>query len=136
MKYSSFLSASALATLASSSAVVLREPDPRLAPVDPASWKRASPQAPDGYAPAKVDCPSTRPAIRSADRLSDSETAWLKKRRPNTIDPMKDFLKRANINGFDAAAYIDKHKDNTTALPNIAPQRVKRIRYPRNLGRQ
>jgi lysophospholipase len=33
---------------------------------------------------------------------------------------MKDFLKRANINGFDAAAYIDKHKDNTTALPNIA----------------
>jgi lysophospholipase len=33
---------------------------------------------------------------------------------------MKDFLKRANIDGFDAAAYIDKHKDNTTALPNIA----------------
>jgi lysophospholipase len=33
---------------------------------------------------------------------------------------MKDFLKRANIDGFDAVAYIDKHKDDTKALPNIA----------------
>lgn len=32
---------------------------------------------------------------------------------------MKDLLSRANISGFDAAAYIEKHRDNATALPNI-----------------
>jgi lysophospholipase len=83
-------------------------------------WKRASPQAPNGYAPAQVDCPSTRPSIRSADRLSDQETQWLQKRRPNTVDPMREFLVRANINGFDAGQYIDRHRSNTSSLPNIA----------------
>jgi lysophospholipase len=33
---------------------------------------------------------------------------------------MRDLLTRINIAGFDAGAYIDKHKDNTTALPNVA----------------
>lgn len=33
---------------------------------------------------------------------------------------MKEFLSRANIPNFDASAYIEKHRDNTTALPNIA----------------
>lgn len=33
---------------------------------------------------------------------------------------MRDFLVRANITGFDAGQYIDNHRDNTTALPNIA----------------
>lgn len=32
---------------------------------------------------------------------------------------MKDLLTRAKISGFDAAAYIEKYQDNTTALPNI-----------------
>ena len=36
------------------------------------------------------------------------------------MDPMKDFLSRANIPNFDASAYIENHRDNTTALPNIA----------------
>lgn len=36
------------------------------------------------------------------------------------MDPMKDFLSRASIPNFDASAYIEKHRDNTTALPNIA----------------
>ncbi|RAR05632.1 lysophospholipase-like protein [Stemphylium lycopersici] len=84
------------------------------------SWKRASPQAPNGYAPAEVDCPSTRPSIRSAGSLSDEETEWLQKRRPNTIDPMREFLERVNITGFDVGQYIDNHRDNTSALPNIA----------------
>ncbi|KAJ8110934.1 hypothetical protein OPT61_g6355 [Boeremia exigua] len=123
MKYTSFLTASALTTLASSSAVEARHAiEARGVPVENAIdvAKRATPQAPDGYAPAVVDCPSTRPSIRSADRLSDSETAWLQKRRPKTVEPMKDFLTRANISNFDAGAYIDKYSDNTTALPNIA----------------
>ncbi|KAI4684464.1 uncharacterized protein J4E84_006454 [Alternaria hordeiaustralica] len=82
--------------------------------------KRASPQAPNGYAPAEVNCPSTRPSIRSADKLSQQETEWLQKRRPNTIDPMREFLERVNIEGFDVGQYISNHRDNTTALPNIA----------------
>ncbi|KAG9197622.1 Lysophospholipase 1 [Epicoccum nigrum] len=118
MKYSSILTASALTSLASSSAIETR----RVAPIEDSLEfaKRASPQAPKGYAPAQVDCPSTRPAIRSADKLSDSETSWLQKRRPKTVDPMKEFLSRASIPNFDASGYIEKHRDNTTALPNIA----------------
>lgn len=134
MKYTSFLMASALTTLANCMLFGCACHDPtnlvtasaidarRVAPVDYAldPVRRASPQAPNGYAPAVVDCPSTRPSIRSANNLSDAETAWLRKRRPNTVDPMKDFLSRANISNFDASAYIEKYRDNTTALPNIA----------------
>lgn len=84
------------------------------------SWKRASPQAPNGYAPAVVNCPSTRPSIRSANALSPEESAWLQKRRPNTIDPMRQFLERANITGFDVGQYFSTHTGNVSALPNIA----------------
>jgi lysophospholipase len=84
------------------------------------SWKRATPQAPNGYAPARVDCPSTRPSIRAANGLSDNEKSWLQTRRNNTIDPMKEFLARMNISGFDASAYIENHRNNASALPNIA----------------
>lgn len=123
MKYTSFVTASALTTLASATALDPRQIEARrVAPVDYSldPVKRATPQAPNGYAPAVVDCPSTRPTIRKADRLSDSETSWLEKRRPKTVDPMKEFLSRANIPNFDASAYIEDRRDNTTALPNIA----------------
>ena len=33
---------------------------------------------------------------------------------------MTDFLTRANIAGFDAGAYINSHRNNASALPNIA----------------
>ncbi|KAH8730685.1 lysophospholipase 3 precursor [Phaeosphaeriaceae sp. PMI808] len=33
---------------------------------------------------------------------------------------MREFLVRANIQGFDVGQYIDKHRSNTSALPNIA----------------
>jgi lysophospholipase len=36
------------------------------------------------------------------------------------VDPMRDFLTRVNIEGFDVGKYIDNHRDNATALPNIA----------------
>jgi lysophospholipase len=83
-------------------------------------WERASPQAVDGYAPATVDCPSERPSIRSANSISPEETAWLQKRRPNTIDPMIDFLQRVGIENFDVKKYFDSHRGNYSALPNIA----------------
>ncbi|KAI0473844.1 lysophospholipase [Xylariaceae sp. FL0804] len=83
--------------------------------------RRAAPDSPSGdYAPATVDCPSTKPAIRSADSLSPSETDWLQTRRANTLDPMKAFFNLANISGFDAAGYVEDHASNLSAVPNIA----------------
>ena len=35
------------------------------------------------------------------------------------MDPLREFLVRMNISGFDAGSYIDTHKDNLTELPNI-----------------
>lgn len=72
-----------------------------------------------GYAPAYVDCPSTRPTIRDAQTLSDEETSWLELRRNATVQPMIDFMKRANISDFDAEAYINSVKGNASTLPNI-----------------
>ncbi|KAF2837473.1 lysophospholipase [Patellaria atrata CBS 101060] len=81
--------------------------------------KRASPQAPDGYAPAPVDCPSTRPSIRTAGRLSDQESEWLDQRRPKTITALRDLLGRLDIDGFDADSYFQTHSSNSSDLPNI-----------------
>lgn len=83
--------------------------------------RRALPNSPSGgYAPGVVQCPSNRPTIRKAGSLSPQETEWLELRRKVTVDPMIDFLKRANIDGFDAEAYIRAAADNVSALPNIA----------------
>jgi lysophospholipase len=72
------------------------------------------------YAPTKITCPSVMPMIRSASTLSPNETSWLQQRRPNTVDPMTDLLKRLNISGFDAENYISSNAKNASALPNIA----------------
>jgi lysophospholipase len=36
------------------------------------------------------------------------------------VDPLRQLLVRLNITGFDAVRYMDTHRDNITALPNIA----------------
>jgi lysophospholipase len=84
------------------------------------AYPRALPNAPDGYAPANVSCPATRPSIRSASSLSSNETEWLKIRRNETLQPMKDLLGRLNLTGFDATSYINKHSSNISNIPNIA----------------
>ncbi|KAM5343868.1 hypothetical protein ACJ41O_012405 [Fusarium nematophilum] len=82
---------------------------------------RALPDSPSGeYTPEVVDCPSARPRVRLADGLSDQEESWLRRRRNNTVDPLRTFLSRVNISNFDAQAYIDRVRDNTSALPNVA----------------
>ncbi|KAI0151564.1 lysophospholipase [Xylariaceae sp. FL1272] len=82
--------------------------------------RRAAPDSPSGtYAPATVDCPSDQPTVRGAGSLSTSETDWLKKRRANTVQPMIDFLDRANISGFDAGAWVQSHSNNYSVVPNI-----------------
>ncbi|KAK2051082.1 lysophospholipase catalytic domain-containing protein [Colletotrichum caudatum] len=81
---------------------------------------RALPESPSGgYAPAFVDCPPVKPTIRPASALSPNETAWLTSRRSATVQPMRDFLTRANIPDFDAGAYIDGLSSSPTQLPNI-----------------
>ncbi|CAK7214713.1 Lysophospholipase 1 [Sporothrix bragantina] len=80
---------------------------------------RALPNAPNGYAPVHVDCPSNRPTLRSAATLSPEETAWLKARRAKTTSAMLDFFDRIDISGFDAVDYIKTSSDNTTNLPTI-----------------
>jgi lysophospholipase len=81
---------------------------------------RARPDGPSGsYAPAEVPCPDQKPTIRLASELSKSETDWLAKRRPLTVQPMIDFLKRANIDGFNAEAYINRVAAGVKDLPNI-----------------
>jgi lysophospholipase len=80
---------------------------------------RALPNSPKGYTPSEVNCPAARPSVRSASTLSPNETAWLEKRRPNTITPMKTLLGRLNITNFDAQSYIENHSKNVSNLPNI-----------------
>lgn len=79
--------------------------------------QRAAPDAPNGYTPAEVDCPSPRPSIRSASSLSPSELSWLPTRRNITVQPMRDFLSRVNISGLDIDTYINGNDED--ALPNI-----------------
>ncbi|KAK6065054.1 Lysophospholipase [Seiridium cupressi] len=83
--------------------------------------RRAFPNSPSGgYAPATVDCPTTRPSIRNAGNLSTTESDWLRTRRQNVLSPLTAFLSASNITGFDAESYISSNQDNLTAIPNIA----------------
>lgn len=77
------------------------------------------PNAPDGYAPAQVSCPESRPAIRAATALSDEETEWLPRRGNNTISALKTILSRANISDIDTDSYIDGVISNGSAVPRI-----------------
>ncbi|KAF2642808.1 lysophospholipase [Massarina eburnea CBS 473.64] len=113
------LAVSALSCVASASSVGRKELEAPTAYDALDVFRRATAQAPNGYAPEPVDCPSTKPSIRTANGLSSEEKSWLQKRRPNTVQPMKEFLARLDIKNFNASAYIEKHKSNATALPNI-----------------
>ncbi|CAN8101408.1 unnamed protein product [Discula destructiva] len=83
---------------------------------------RALSDSPSGnYAPQNVTCPSPRPTIRSAGSgLSQSEQDFLAKRRAATVQPMKEFMTRANIKDFDAESYLNDQANNVANLPNIA----------------
>ncbi|EXJ96090.1 lysophospholipase [Capronia coronata CBS 617.96] len=110
--------AGALATGANAYTISAQDAYPDVT-TDVGHLRRALPNAPDGYTPVHVQCPSNRPSVRSASSLSANETAWLEVRRNNTIDPMRTFLNRLNITGFDAGGYIDQVSNNASALPNI-----------------
>ncbi|KAH7137383.1 lysophospholipase [Dactylonectria estremocensis] len=80
---------------------------------------RGAPNAPDGYAPASVSCPATRPAVRNATGLSPQEIKWLPVRGNNTISALKTVLGRAGITGLDTDAYIDGIVSNGSQVPRV-----------------
>ncbi|KIX06964.1 uncharacterized protein Z518_04940 [Rhinocladiella mackenziei CBS 650.93] len=80
---------------------------------------RALPNSPNEYTPSYLDCPPDVPVVRSATELSPDETAWLERRRNNTIGPMRDLLGRLNVSGLNTSQYIDRVSNNASALPNI-----------------
>ncbi|PWY93492.1 hypothetical protein BO94DRAFT_543715 [Aspergillus sclerotioniger CBS 115572] len=81
--------------------------------------QRALPNAPDGYTPSTVDCPASRPTVRSATALSSNESSWLRTRRNKTLSAMKDFFGHVNITDFDAVEYLDRVSSNSSDLPNV-----------------
>ncbi|KAI5455576.1 lysophospholipase [Mariannaea sp. PMI_226] len=81
--------------------------------------QRAAAVAPDGYAPAAVPCPKTRPSIRTATGLSPNETEWLPLRGNQTIPVLKAVLSQAGISGFDTNSYIDNLTSNNDRMPRI-----------------
>ncbi|KAI5238659.1 hypothetical protein E4T43_07253 [Aureobasidium subglaciale] len=87
-------------------------------PLSSVAFKRATDQAPSGYTPGNVSCPSVTAFIRSAAELSPNETAWLSVRRPNTFDAMRQLLGRV-LTDFDVESYFDNHINHTEFLPNI-----------------
>ncbi|GFF42686.1 lysophospholipase 1 [Aspergillus udagawae] len=80
---------------------------------------RALPDAPHGYAPSEVECPTPVPSVRSAAKLSPSELNWLGLRRQKTFKAMKDFFGHIQIKDFDAVSYLDKISNNSSLVPNI-----------------
>ncbi|KAH0301860.1 lysophospholipase Plb2, partial [Aureobasidium melanogenum] len=119
------VSVAALLPEASADVVVIRNPSVKEAAAEAlavplAAFKRAAPEAPNGYVPTHVDCPSDRPVIREASTISNNETEWLYVRRNNTVSAMRDLLGRMNITGLDTNSYIDSAANNVSALPNIA----------------
>ncbi|RCI16155.1 hypothetical protein L249_1817 [Ophiocordyceps polyrhachis-furcata BCC 54312] len=80
---------------------------------------RAAPDAPDGYRPAPIDCPSQRPSVRNGSRLSAQEMAWLPRRQQTKTPAIRDLLKRINIPGFDSDAYLRDGGASSAAMPNI-----------------
>ncbi|RYP72586.1 hypothetical protein DL771_004081 [Monosporascus sp. 5C6A] len=81
--------------------------------------RRAKADAPNGYAPAPVACPSTSPVVRPAKALSPQETAWLERRGNVTMSALVDVLERANLTGIDVRAYLQSITESGRMLPTI-----------------
>lgn len=84
--------------------------------------RRSEPNAPDGYTPQPISCPGDRPKIRNGT-MGKQEKDWVLKRRNETIQPIKDLLRRLDIAGFDSDKYlrgVGKVNRSNAALPNIA----------------
>jgi lysophospholipase len=79
--------------------------------------RRALPDAPNGYTPARVQCPFANPSVRNATELSQNETQWLEKREGKRLRDMQNLLARLNISDFNATQYFTSFQPSS--LPNI-----------------
>lgn len=57
--------------------------------------------------------------MRIAEKISKNESSWLDTRRDKATAALKDFFGHVSIDNFDAAAYIDRVKSNSSNVPNI-----------------
>lgn len=57
--------------------------------------------------------------MRSAAHLSSNETDWLKKRREKTQTALSDFFDHVKVGDYDVKSYLEKHKSNSSNIPNI-----------------
>ncbi len=80
---------------------------------------RATADAPNGYAPANVSCPSPLPVIRPADALSPQETSWLNQSASTTTASLITVLERANIAGLDVRDYLTGVVDSGGTVPRM-----------------
>ncbi|KAJ2900620.1 hypothetical protein MKZ38_002319 [Zalerion maritima] len=86
--------------------------------LSPLLKERALPDAPDGYTPAEVSCPGTRPSVRDgADGLSSEEIEWTTTRKSNVEYAIRDLLSRASIPDFDADSYLSSSTSDSAADP-------------------
>ncbi|KAK4208973.1 acyl transferase/acyl hydrolase/lysophospholipase [Rhypophila decipiens] len=80
---------------------------------------RGNSDAPDGYAPAPVQCPEARPTIRPADTLSIQESDWLRARDKNTFEAMLNVLPRLGVTGLDVEGYLRNLSESKGLLPRL-----------------
>jgi lysophospholipase len=92
---------------------------PQVSPRDISLARRAVSDAPNGYVPGDVSCPSTRPTIRNGTSLSRQERDWVQTRRNETLAPMRDLLRRIGIRDFNVEEYLGDGESNNIAIPNI-----------------
>jgi lysophospholipase len=85
----------------------------------PTIHARAEADAPNGYAPASIPCPTPRPAVRAATDISPEERAWLDLREKNTVSALRTVLTRADIAGLDIDSYMDMFANDTNLAPRV-----------------
>lgn len=77
----------------------------------------ALPDAPGGYTPEGVQCPSTNLSVRNAVNISQHEMNWLQNRQGKRLKAMQGFLSRLNIPDFNVTQYFAEY--DAESLPNI-----------------
>lgn len=96
-----------------------KSPQPDSVAAASSLYRRALPNAPDGYTPQGKGCPVDRPSIRNGSTLSTNETTWLEQRRNVTLKAMMEFLGRLDLGSLNTSSYIEENTANASALPNI-----------------
>ncbi|KAF4993218.1 hypothetical protein FGRMN_6582, partial [Fusarium graminum] len=74
----------------------------------------------DPYVPVYTQCPSDLKIRKSSDGLSDEENSWREQRAKKMLPDLEDYLKLANISGFDVSAYLKKLKDDDVPIVGLS----------------